>query len=108
MKDNRTETGKLIHSFISITIVLTSAILIAMGIFAAKNNTDALDSGLTPAMIYAARENEQISIQIDKTLYQSNKIRQLPIETIASLSPAPLGGFYLVYKNIYSLIAGNE
>ena len=61
MKDRRTETQRLAHTFISAAVVLTSVTLIALGVFAAKNNTAAIDSGITPAMIYAARENEEIS-----------------------------------------------
>ena len=69
MKDSRTETQKLVHSFVSSIVALTGLVLIALGIFAAKNNTAAIESGITPAMIYAARDNEQIAVRIDKTVF---------------------------------------
>lgn len=100
MKDHRTETGKLLSSFISSIVVVTGFILIALGIFAAKNNTAAIESGLTPAMIYAARENEEIAVRIDKTLYRPEKTSKIPNETLLKLAPAPIGGLYLIYENL--------
>lgn len=108
MKDRRTETQKLAHSFISAAVVLTSLTLIALGVFAAKNNTAAIDSGITPAMIYAARENEEISIRIDERLYQPEKVKEFPFDTAAILSPAPLGSLYLIYKNVSDFIHSDE
>ena len=108
MKDRRTETQKLAHSFISAAVVLTSLTLIALGVFAAKNNTAAIDSGITPAMIYAARENEEISVRIDERLYQPEKVKEFPFDTAASLSPAPLGSLYLIYKNVSNFIHSDE
>ena len=100
MKDSRTETQKLVHSFVSSIVALTGIVLIALGIFAAKNNTAAIESGITPAMIYAARDNEQIAVRIDKTVYEPNKTDKIPIDTLLSLAPAPVGGLYLIYENL--------
>ncbi len=100
MKDSRTETQKLVHSFVSSIVALTGLVLIALGIFAAKNNTAAIESGITPAMIYAARDNEQIAVRIDKTVYEPNKTDKIPVDTLLSLAPAPVGGLYLIYENL--------
>lgn len=107
MKDSRSETQRLVHSFVSSVVVITGIILIALGIFAAKNNTAAIESGITPAMIYAARENEQIAVRIDKTLYRPQKIDKLPANTLFSLAPAPIGGIYLIYENLTEYFFGN-
>lgn len=108
MKDSRTETQKLAHSFICVIVVLTSLTLIALGVFAAKNNTSVIESGISPAMIYAARENEEISIQIDKRLYQSKQKDLIPFDTLAALAPAPLGGLYLIYQNICDYVSPDK
>lgn len=99
MKTEENEYRKLIHNFICTAVIISSIILIAMGVFAAKNNTDALDSGIQPAMIYAARADEEISVKIDKAVYTSRKIEKVPVETLLSLAPAPVGNIYLIYKN---------
>ena len=103
MKDNRTQYQKLIHNFVCVTVIISSMILLVMGAFAAKNNTDALDAGIQPAMIYAARDDEEISVKIDKSVYTSDKIKKFPTDTVLSLAPAPVGNIYLIYKNVKEL-----
>ncbi len=103
MKQHESQYRRLLHNYVCVTVIITSVILIVMGVFAAKNNTEALDSGIQPAMIYAAREDEAISVKIDKSVYTSEKLSRLPAETILSLSPAPVSNIYLIYKNIKEL-----
>ncbi|MBQ7595548.1 MAG: hypothetical protein IJU45_02655, partial [Clostridia bacterium] len=81
-----------------------SVMLIAMGVFAAKNNTRAIDEGIKPAMIYAAREDEQISVTVDESVYTSKPVKDFPFETAASLAPAPLGNLYIIYRSALNLI----
>lgn len=104
MKEKKTSYQKLIHSFVCAAVIISSCILVAMGVFATKNNTDALDSGIQPAMIYAAREDEAISVKIDKSVYTSDKIKKFPTDTVLSLVPAPVGNIYIIYKNAKSVI----
>lgn len=104
MKDNKSEYQKIVHSFVCVTVMVSCVILIVMGIFATKNNTDALDAGIQPAMIYATRDDEAISIKIDKSVYTADELKQLPVEKILSLAPAPVGNIYLICKNAKSLI----
>lgn len=103
MKDCRTQYQKLIHNFVCVTVIISSIILIVMGVFATKNNTDALDSGIQPAMIYAVRDNEEISVKIDKSVYTAEKIKKFPTDMVLSLAPAPVGNIYLIYKNVRDL-----
>ncbi len=100
MKDTRTESQKLLHTFISLTVIIVSFMLIGMGVFAAKNNTAMIDSGITPAMIYARRENTQISVQIGESLYENTPKKEIPLTEIAEFAPAPINGIYIIYKNI--------
>ena len=104
MKNNTTQYRTILHNFVCVSVIIASAVLVVSGVFATKNNTEAIDSGIKPAMIYAAREDEQISVQIDKSVYTSEKIKKLPHDTILSLSPAPIGNIYLIYKNAKNLI----
>ncbi len=104
MKDLRTEAQKLLHSFITLSVIIVSIMLIAMGVFAAKNNTAMIDAGITPAMIYARRENTQISVQIGEALYENKPQKEIPLTRIAELAPAPFNGIYIVYKNINEII----
>ena len=104
MKNSETQYRKLAHNYVCVLVLITSSILIVMGVFAAKNNTEALDSGIQPAMIYAVREDEAISVKIDKSVYTSEKVSRLPAETILSLSPVPVSNIYLIYKNVKELI----
>lgn len=104
MKTEQNQYSKIIHSFACTAVIISSLILLAMGVFAAKNNTDALDEGIQPAMIYAAREDEAISVKIDKSVYTSDKIKKIPADTVLSLAPTPVGNIYLIYKNAKALI----
>lgn len=103
MRDSRTESQKIFHSFISLTVLIISLILIFMGVFAAKNNTAMIDSGITPAMIYAKRENTQISVQIGEELYQNEENEEIPLTALAEFAPAPINGIYIIYENICDL-----
>ena len=104
MKDSWTENRKVLNSFISLTVVITSFMLIAMGIFAANNNTAMIDSGISPAMIYAERKNQQISVQIGEQLYSNEETEKIPLKELAHLAPAPLNGIYIIYENTYGYI----
>ena len=103
MKETDSQYQKLLHNFVCVTVIISSIILMIMGVFATKNNTDALDSGIQPAMIYAAREDEEISVKIDKSVFTSQKMKKIPAEMLLELAPAPIGNIYLIYKNICSL-----
>ncbi|MBQ8227753.1 MAG: hypothetical protein IJZ88_01935 [Clostridia bacterium] len=103
MKDLRTESQKLFHTFVTLAVIIMSVTLIIMGVFAAKNNTAMIDSGITPAMIYARRENTQISVQIGESLYENTPKKEIPLTKLASFAPAPINGIYIIYKNICEL-----
>ena len=98
MKDLRSETQRLISLFITCIVIIVSFMLIAMGVFAAENNTKAIDSGLKPAMIYAARNDEQISVTVDEAVYSTEKVDDFPLETALSLAPAPFGNIYIICR----------
>lgn len=106
MKNKESQYRKLLHNFVCVTVIILCLILLTMGVFATRNNTEALDSGVMPAMIYAAREDEEISIKIDKSVYSSKELEKFPVsaETVLSLSPAPIGNIFLIYKNARELI----
>ncbi len=104
MKDLWSESGKLFHTFVSISVVIVSAILIAMGVFAAKNNTAMIESGLSPAMIYAERENQQISVHIGEKLFESDDQKAIPLNEILKYAPAPLCSIYNIYSDIINLV----
>lgn len=104
MKTEESQYRKILHNYVCVSVIITSVILIVMGVFAAKNNTEALDSGIQPAMIYAAREDEAISVKIDKSVYKSEKLDRIPAETLLNLSPAPIGNIYLIYKDVKEII----
>lgn len=104
MKDLRSETMKIFHSFLSIIVIIISFILIAMGVFAAKNNTAMIDSGISPAMIYARRENRQISLQVGERLYENEMQKEIPLTKMIRYAPAPVNGMYIVYENVTELI----
>ncbi len=104
MKETKREHQRIVHSFACVTVIISCVILIVMGVFATKNNTDALDAGIHPAMIYAARDDEEISVKIDKSVYTADELNRLPVEKIMSLAPAPVGNIYLICKNAKSLI----
>ena len=104
MKDSRTQTQKLLHAFFTCTVVMVSGILIAMGACAAKNNTDALDRGIRPAMIYAARQDQQISVTVDQAVFTTRSAPPLPAETVLSLMPAPWGNLYLIGTTLGELL----
>ena len=106
MKDLRTQSQKLVSAYITFIVITVSVMLVAMGVFAAKNNTMAIDSGIKPAMIYAAREDRQISVTIDESVYTSDDISSFSFETAASLAPAPFGNIYLICKETAGLARG--
>ena len=94
------ESSKLLSGFITFTVITVSLMLIGMGVFAAKNNTAMIDEGITPAMIYAQRESKQISVQIGESVYKNKSKKEIPLTKIAELSPAPINGIYIIYRDI--------
>lgn len=104
MKDSWTENRKLINTFVSLAVIITSCMLIIMGIFAANNNTAMIDSGISPAMIYAERTNQQISVQIGEQLYSNEENKKIPLKELARLAPAPLNGIYIICENTYEYV----
>ena len=103
MKDSRTESQKIIHNFVSVTVILMSAMLIALGTVTAKNNTMVIESGIQPAMIYASRENEQISVTVGQKLFEA-KEKNVIKPVLLRFLPVPFGGAYIIYENILSLL----
>lgn len=103
MKNKESQSQKLLHNFVCVTVIIICLILLVMGVFATKNNTEALDSGVMPAMIYAAKEDTEISVKIDKSVYTSKEIDKFPFDTVLSLAPAPIGNIYLICKNAKNL-----
>ncbi len=103
MKDLWSENRKSVNAFISACVVIVSLMLIAMGIFAANNNTRMIESGITPAMIYAQRENMQISVTVGERLFTSTQ-KEIPLNDLAHLAPAPLNGIYIIYENVLKLM----
>ncbi len=104
MKDLWSENRKILNTFVSICVITVSFMLIAMGIFAANNNTKMIESGITPAMIYAQRENKQISVTVGERLYQSNGQKEIPLNELAQFAPAPINGIYIIYEKIASIL----
>lgn len=104
MKDSRTESVKILHSFVTFAVIIISVTLIAMGVFAAKNNTAMIDDGISPAMIYARRENRQISVRIGESLYENEEKKEIPLTEIGNFAPAPINGIYIIYRNASQLI----
>ncbi len=100
MKDQRTESQRIFSTFVTSSVITISFVLIFMGVFAAKNNTVMIDEGITPAMIYARRENQQISVQIGEQLYKNEKEQKIPLTKIAQFAPTPINGIYIIYKSI--------
>lgn len=103
MKDSRTQSQKLAHNFLTCLVIITSFVLIAMGVCAAKNNTNALDSGVKPAMIYAARQDRQISVTIDRSVYTSPPAPRFSTDLLLRLAPTPLGSIYIIAQNISAI-----
>ncbi len=100
MRDSRTQTQKLAHAFLTSVVVIVSAILIAMGVCAAKNNTDALDRGVQPAMISAARRDRQISVTVNRSVYDSPPLPEQRIITALRFAPAPWGSLCLIGETL--------
>ncbi len=104
MKDLRSEATRIFHTFLSLSVIIISFILIAMGVFAVKNNTAMIDSGISPAMIYARRENEQVTLQIGERIYENSVKKEIPLTEALKYAPAPVNGIYIIFDNITALI----
>ena len=60
MKSYKTQFAKITDTFISVTAVITAAILVASGLAVTKVNTEYMESGVRTAKIVSERENEEI------------------------------------------------
>ncbi len=98
----KTQTMRILESFLTAVIVISAVTLVASGVAISKVNTDYMESGIRAAKIVAERESMQISVTTHKGLLLSPQ-KALPIDTILKFLPPPVNTTYFIAEELLEL-----
>lgn len=104
MKSFKSQTRKIYEVFISLSVIIASAMLVASGLAVSKINTEYMESGVKAAKIIAQRENEEIFVSLNGRKFAPPQEIDEYIETAAMLLPAPLNVVYYFCNEIAAFI----
>lgn len=100
MKSYKTQLERINEAFISVTVVIIAATLVASGIAVSKVNTEYMETGVKTAKIVAERENEEIFISLGGRKFSASKKLEEKFSNAARYLPAPLNGFVYLIEEI--------
>lgn len=94
MKRYKTQFSRITDTFVSVTAVITAAILVASGLAVTKVNTDYTESGVKTAKIVSERENEEIFFSMNGRKFAPTQNIGNKLKFYAYFLPAPLNAVY--------------
>ncbi len=94
MKSYKTQFAKITDTFISVTAVITAAILVASGLAVTKVNTEYMESGVRTAKIVSERENEEIFFSMNGRKFSPPESLSEKLKDSLYFLPAPLNAIY--------------
>lgn len=104
MKNYKTQFSRITDTFISVTAVITAAILIASGLAVTKINTEYMETGVKTAKIVAERENEEIFISMNGKKFSTQKNMEKIFDTVLYFLPAPVNALIYIGKETQLLL----
>ncbi len=104
MKNQKTQTQRILDSFVATIILIVAGTLVASGIAISKINTDYMESGVRAGKIVAERTAQQISVTTHDGLTISGETD--PDKFIRSLAylPPPVNTTYMIVTDLIDMI----
>ena len=105
MKSEKTQTRKIIETYITVVVLITAMMLVLSGIAVSKINTDYMETGVRAGKIVAERQSQQISLTTHEGIELKAKTDYLPvIDKIITCLPPPVNTTYLIAKEVVQMI----
>lgn len=104
MKNQRTQTQRILDCFVATIILVIAGTLVASGIAISKINTDYMETGVRAGKIVAERTAQQISVTTHDGLTISGKPdTEKFIRSLAYLPP-PVNTTYMIVTDLIEML----
>lgn len=100
MSKEKTQIRRIIETYVTVIVLVISAILILSGIAISKINTDYMETGVRAGKIVAERENTEISIITHDGIEIKPENDINTINKFLTLLPPPINTTFLIYNEI--------
>lgn len=105
MKSEKTQTRKIIETYITVVVLITAMMLVLSGIAVSKINTDYMETGVRAGKIVAERQSQQISLTTHEGIELKAQTDYLSaIDKVITCLPPPFNTTYLIAKEITQLL----
>ena len=108
MKTEKTQTRKIIETYITVVVLITAMMLVLSGIAISKINTDYLETGVRAGKIVAEREAQQISVTTHDGLTLKRENNPEAFRRIINFLPPPINTTYMLLEEIEKMIAESQ
>lgn len=101
MNKTKTQTRRIIETYITLVVLVTGIVLVFSGIAVSKINTDYMQTGIRAGKIVAERENMQISVTMHDGITLSSKPEYFEtIDKVIRFLPPPINTTYIAIKEL--------
>lgn len=109
MQKDKTQTRRIIETYVTVVVLITAATLVMTGIAISKINTDYMQTGVRAGKIVAERESTQISVTTHEGITLTPKRDYLAVaDKILTFLPPPVNTTYLMVKEIAEMVQDKE
>lgn len=108
MKNEKTQTKRILDGFITSVILIFSITLITSGIAISKINTDYTETGMQAGKIVAERQAQQISVTTHDGLTLKGENNPEAFRKIINLLPPPINTTYMILEEIEKMLTESE
>ena len=106
MKKDKSQTMRILDGFVTATVIITSATLVASGVCISRINTEYLETGVRAAKIVAERENRQIFLTENESIsLPSDKDFYRIADRVLTFMPPPVNTIYLTVKEFKNAVS---
>ena len=105
MKQEKTQTQRILDVFVTSVILIVGITLVTSGIAVSKINTDYLESGVATGKIIAERDAQQISLTTHDGLKLTSEQNPETIKKVLTFLPPPINTTYMIAEEIKEIIA---
>lgn len=100
MNKKKSQTIRIIETYITVIVLLTALTLIFSGISISKINTDYMETGVKAGKIVAERKSTEISLTTHNGITLSAENNLNIMNNILSFLPPPINTSYLIFQEI--------
>lgn len=108
MNKNKSQTMRIIETYITVTVLIIAFILIISGISISKINTDYMETGVRSGKIVAERVNSEISLVTYEGIEITPESNTANINKILSFLPPPINTSFYILKEISDNISDKQ